>query len=224
MSLKRKLLILLLIAVALGLLYPGVTQPVLTLTGTVEKSKIAELGIEMIAGEGADAQTRQMLATISSFFGFDQIEGQLQAYSSTRSVWGTVQELSRTGNLPVAFLIVFFSLVIPVFKLLLQCASLCIARGELRRPLLRLNGALSKWSMSDVFVMGLLVAFMAGSASGQVGDMLTMYASLEPGFYYFLAYCLFSIAASSLLREPAADEDRERLAEAVQVAPAGELN
>ena len=74
MSLKRKLLILLLIAVALGLLYPGVTQPVLTLTGTVEKSKIAELGIEMIAGEGADAQTRQMLATISSFFGFDQIE------------------------------------------------------------------------------------------------------------------------------------------------------
>ena len=87
MSLKRKLVILLLIALALGLLYPGVTQPVLTLTGTVEKSRIAELGIEMIAGEGADAQTRQMLATISSFLGFDQIEGQLQAYSNTRSIW-----------------------------------------------------------------------------------------------------------------------------------------
>ena len=43
MSLKLKLLVLLLIVVALGLLYPGITQPVLTLTGTVEKSKIAEL-------------------------------------------------------------------------------------------------------------------------------------------------------------------------------------
>ena len=202
MSLKRKLLVLILIVVALGLLYPGITQPVLTLTGTVEKSKIAELGIEMIAGEGADAQTRQMLAAISSFLGFDQIEGQLEAYNNTRSVWGTVDELYRSGNLPVAFLIVFFSLVIPVFKLLLQSCSLFIERADLRGPLLTLNAALSKWSMSDVFVMGLLVAYMAGSASGQMGDMLTMYASLEPGFYYFLAYCLFSIAAGILLRGP----------------------
>ena len=200
MSLKRKLLVLLLIVVALGLLYPGITQPVLTLTGTVEKSKIAELGIEMIAGEGADAQTRQMLTAISSFLGFDQIEGQLEAYNNTRSVWGTVDELSRSGNLPVAFLLVFFSLVIPVFKLLLQSCSLFIERADLRGPLLTLNAALSKWSMSDVFVMGLLVAYMAGSASGQMGDLLTMYASLEPGFYYFLTYCLFSIVAGILMR------------------------
>ena len=51
MSLQRKLLTLVLIAAALCLLYPGVTQPVLALTGTVEKSRIAELGIEMIAGD-----------------------------------------------------------------------------------------------------------------------------------------------------------------------------
>jgi uncharacterized paraquat-inducible protein A len=95
---------------------------------------------------------------------------------------------------------VFFSLVIPVFKLLLQSCSLFIERADLRGPLLTLNAALSKWSMSDVFVMGLLVAYMAGSASGQMGDMLTMYASLEPGFYYFLTYCLFSIAAGILMR------------------------
>lgn len=202
MSLKRKLLVLLLITLALGLLYPGVTRPVLTLSGTVEKAKIAELGIAMMAGEGADAQTRQMLQAISSFLGFDQIEGQLEAYSNTRSIWGTVDELSRTGNLPVAFLIVFFSLVIPVFKLLLQTCALFISQEGVRAWILRLNAILSKWSMSDVFVMGLLVAYMAGSASGQVGDMLTMYARLEPGFYYFLAYCLFAIAASSLMREP----------------------
>lgn len=201
MSLKRKLLAVLLLVVAVGLLYPGVTQPVMTLTGTVEKAKIAELGIEMIAGEGADAQTRQMLGAISSFLGFDQIEGQLEAYRNTRSIWGTVEELARSGNLPVALLIVFFSLVIPLFKLALQLASLFISRDELRAPLLWLNGSLSKWSMSDVFVMGILVAYMAGSASGQMGDMLTMYAALEPGFYYFLAYCLFAIAAGAVLRE-----------------------
>jgi hypothetical protein len=199
MSLKRRLLILLLIGAALGLLYPGVTQPVLTLTGTIEKSALAELGIEMIAGEGADSQTRQMLTAISSFLGFDQIEGQLEAYHNTRSIWGTVDELARTGNLPVALLIVFFSLVIPVFKLLLQAAALALPSAGLGRPLLWLNAVLSKWSMADVFVMGLLVAYMAGSASGQMGDMLTMDAALEPGFYYFLAYCLFSIAAGAAM-------------------------
>jgi hypothetical protein len=199
MSLKRRLLSLALIAIALGLLYPGVTQPVLTLTGTIEKSALAELGIEMFAGEGADAQTRQMLTAISSFLGFDQIEGQLEAYHNTRSVWGTVDELARTGNLPVALLIVLFSLVIPVFKLLLQAVALLMPQGDLRRPLLWLNAALSKWSMADVFVMGMLVAYMAGSASGQMGDMLTMNAALESGFYYFLAYCLFSVAAGTVM-------------------------
>jgi len=200
MSITRKLITLSLIVIALGLLYPGVTQPVLTLSGTVEKSRIAELGIEMIAGQGADSQTRQMLAAISSFLGFDQIEGQLLVYTSTRSIWGTVESLAGGGNLAVAFLIVFFSLVIPAFKLLLQALSLFIARTEFRGPLLWLNAALSKWSMADVFVMGLLVAFLAGSAADQTGDILAMHASLGAGFYYFLAYCLFSVAAASVLR------------------------
>lgn len=204
MTVKRKLLMALLILCACGLLYPGVTQPVMTLTGTIEKSMIADLSIDLIAGEDADSQTRQLLAILASTLGLDQVEGQMQAYSNTRSIWGTVEELARTGNLPVAFLIVFFSVVIPLFKLLLQSASLFISQAQLRRPLLWLNGAMSKWSMADVFVMGLLVAYMAGSASGQMGDLLTMHATLGPGFYYFLAYCLFAIAAGMLMEEPTA--------------------
>lgn len=202
MSLHRKIMTLAMMLLALALLYPGVTQPVMTVSGTVEKARIAELGIEMIAGEGADSQTRQMLGAISSLFGFDQIQGQLQVYHNTRSIWGTVQALARSGDLPVAFLIVFFSLVIPVFKLLLLGSTLFVGRAELRGPLLWLNAALSKWSMADVFVMGLLVAFMAGSASEQTGDMLTMHAQLGAGFYYFLGYCLFSVAVGTMLKEP----------------------
>ena len=202
MSVQRKLLCVALILIALALLYPGVTQPVLTLTGTVEKAKIAELGIEMIAGEGADNNTRQMLGAISSFLGFDRIEGELVAYHNTRSIWGTVDDLARTGNLPVALLIVFFSLVIPLIKLSLELASLLITSAELRGPLRLFIADLSKWSRSDVFVMGVLVAYMAGSASEQMGDLLTMDAALEPGFWYFLAYCLFAIAAGIVMREP----------------------
>jgi hypothetical protein len=203
MTSSRKFLTLGLILVALGLLYPGVTQPVLTLTGHIEKSEIAELGIELIAGDSANSQTRQMLTMLSGFMGLDRIEGQMEAYRNTRSIWGTAAELARTGNLPVSILIVFFSLVIPTFKLLLQAVSLFVGSAALRGPMLSLNAALSKWSMADVYVMAMLVAYMAGSASGHMGDLLIMNATLEPGFYFFLAYCLFSIAATSLLREPA---------------------
>ena len=124
----QKPLTLVVIMIALGLLYPGVSQPVLTLTGSIEKSQIAELGIDMIVGENADPQTRQMLTIFSSMLGLDQIEGQLQAYSSTRSILGTVDELARTGNLLVAFLVVFFSLVIPVFKLFLLVITVLVSR------------------------------------------------------------------------------------------------
>jgi hypothetical protein len=201
MSMQRRLLVLLLIVVSVALLYTGVTQPVMTLTGTLEKSMVAELGIDMVAGEDADPQTRQMLSMFSSFLGFDQMEGQITAYQTTRSIWGTVNELATTGNLPVAFLIVFFSVIIPLLKLCLQATALVLPKSQWRAPLWWLNARLSKWSMADVFVMAMLVAYMAGSASGQMGDMLTMSSELEVGFYYFLAYCLFSIAAGSLMVE-----------------------
>lgn len=199
MPTSRKLTILLFIAIALGLLYPGVTQPVLTLSGTVEKSRIAELGIELVTEQGTNSQTGQMLTAVSRFLGFDQIQGQLEVYSSTRSIWGTAESLASNGHLAVALLIVLFSLVVPTCKLLLQGASLFVAKDELRSPLLWLNAALSKWSMADVFVMGLLVAFLAGGAAEQADEILTMHASLGAGFYYFLAYCLFSVAAAAVV-------------------------
>lgn len=206
MTRKRRILTALVILIALGLLYPGVSQPVLTLTGSIEKSRIAELGIDMVAGEDADAQTRQMLTMFSNMLGLDRIEGQFQAYASTRSILGTVDELARTGNLLVAFLVVFFSLVIPLFKLLLLLVTLVLASPKAQGFLVKVNASLSKWSMADVFVMGLLVAYMAGSASGQMGELLIMDAQLESGFYYFLGYCLFSIAAGSLLLAHASGE------------------
>jgi len=201
MTSRRGLTALFFMVAAIALLFPGVTEPVLTLTGSIEKSDIATLGVNLIAGESADGQTGQMLTAFSRFLGLDQIEGQVVVYHNSRSIWGTVDELARTGNMAVGLMIVFFSVVIPVFKLLLQALALMPLDNSLRQPLLTLNAALSKWSMADVFVMAMLVAYMAGEASGQMGDLLLMEAQLENGFYFFLGYCLFSIAAAAVLRK-----------------------
>lgn len=186
------------IVISLALLYPGISQPVLTLSGELEKSELADFGIDLIAGESDNTQTRDMLNMMARMMGLDQIEGRVEAYRSTRSILGMSRELADNGNLLVAVMIVSFSVVIPVLKLLLQALAFSLP-GTFGRRLLTINAALGKWSMADVFVMAMLIAFMAGQASNHVGELLIMDAQLERGFWFFLGYCLFAIAAGGLL-------------------------
>ncbi len=187
------------IVAALALLVPGVTQPVVTLTGTMDKAELVDLGIDLAAGEDPGGGRWQMITTLSRMLGLDQVEGELQAYAITRSIWDAVVELAGNDNLFVAVLIVTFSIVVPSLKLLLQLGYVTVAGPRPRDFLHRVVGAMSKWSMADVFVMSLLIVFLAGQAKGEMGDLLVMESSLETGFYWFLGYCIFSIASSQFI-------------------------
>jgi hypothetical protein len=149
MSLRVRVIGVLMVLAAIALLYPGVTQPVLTLQGELEKSALAEFGIDLLAGEDETGQTRAMLDMFARM-------------------------------------------------LLLQLLAFA-GPGKLGYTLLRVNAALSKWSMADVFVMAMLIAFLAGRASNHMGELLIMDARLEIGFWYFSGYCLFAVASGSLL-------------------------
>ena len=48
--------------------------------------------------------------------------------------------------------------------------------------------------MADVFVVGVLLAFLATKSDDGID------AKLHEGFYYFLAYCIISILATQLLK------------------------
>ena len=194
------------IAASLALLYPGITLPVLTLSGELEKAALADVGIDMIAGETGNTQTRDMLEMMSRFMGLDQLEGRIEAYRNSRSILGMAEELQAQGNAIVAALIVTFSVIVPVCKLLLQLVALLLG-GRMGRRLLVLNSVLGKWSMADVFVMAMLIAFMAGRASEGMGELLVMNADLERGFWYFVGYCLFAIAAGLVLTRLAESPD-----------------
>ncbi|HEA18095.1 MAG TPA: paraquat-inducible protein A [Pseudoalteromonas prydzensis] len=187
------------ILIALALLLPGVTQPVLTLEGKIDKSKLAQTGIAMLA-DGGDRNTRNMLMMASSMLGFDKLEGEISAYQKTRSIWGTVNELANNKNYLVAALVALFSIVIPTLKLLMQLLYIFLPVNKFKRMLGQLIQGLSKWSMVDVFVIALIVAYLAGNADGQMGELINMHAELGNGFWYFTGYCLFAIAASSLIK------------------------
>ena len=189
------------VVVALCLLFPGITKPVLTIEGNIDKSKLAQAGIEMLAEEG-DGRTRSMLMMFSNMLGLDKLEGEISAYNKTQSILGTVKELASNNNLFVAALVGLFSIVIPSLKLLLQLFYCCLPLNEFKQKLGQVICALSKWSMVDVFVIALIVTYLAGNAHGKSGELLVMNAQFGEGFWYFSAYCIFAIIASNLIKTP----------------------
>jgi hypothetical protein len=205
--------VLIITIISLTLLIPGVTQPMLTLTGTIDKAKMTETGIDIIVdsmvgksmergtGKSEDderGKAKRMIGMITGMLGLNNIKGEIDAYNKTRSIWGTVKELFRTGNSVVAFLVMLFSIVIPVTKILLMLLGSYFCDSKNSRKAFLISSVISKWSMADVFVIAIIVAFMAANAS-TVGGLLNLGARFEPGFYFFLGYCIFSILSIQVI-------------------------
>ena len=120
--------------------------------------------------------------------------GKMALLHQTRSILGTVDNLYETGNELVATLILLFSVVVPATKGLLLLYVLGFPRGPWRMPLFRFVGLIGKWSMADVFVVGVFMAYLAAGAAQGIT------ARLHQGFWYFLSYCLLSVFSSQLMR------------------------
>jgi uncharacterized paraquat-inducible protein A len=60
---------------------------------------------------------------------------------------------------------------------------------------------IAKWSMADVFVVAVLIAYLAAEATqtppGEASavPLMAFDATFGPGFYWFAGYCLFSLAS-----------------------------
>ncbi|MCG9713806.1 paraquat-inducible protein A [Shewanella insulae] len=198
MSQRSKWPQLLVIMIALALLIPGLSLPMLSLDGQADKSKFAQTSIELMTEDG---EMRGLLGSVSAFLGFNQLEGQVEIYRKHRSILGTVQDLMQSGNLLVGILIATFSVIIPTLKLLAQ-AVLVFTRGSTANLLMRFIDAIGKWSMADVFVVAIIVSYLAGNAEDQMGELIIMHAKLEIGFWFFTGYCLFAIASNMLMTKP----------------------
>lgn len=122
--------------------------------------------------------------------------GRQNVFNETRSILGTISSLFENGNALVGFLILLFSVMVPLAKALSLLIVLLVPRFSGRASLLRLVALISKWSMADVFVVGVFIAFMSTNSNENVG------AAIHSGFYFFTGYCLVSIAAAQIIRVP----------------------
>lgn len=121
------------------------------------------------------------------------VVGEVILKFEVKSVMTTIGTLASSQNLPVAVLVAAFSVVTPVAKLLIAVCVLQRRWPQWHHRGLAFMHAVGKWSMADVFVVAVLVAYFAAS-----GDEFSE-AHLGVGLYFFAAYCLLSQCATQLL-------------------------
>jgi paraquat-inducible protein A len=113
---------------------------------------------------------------------------------SPSTIIGGVVELIQAGMLPVAVLVLFASILVPVLKLIgLALLVLSVQRGWTTRlpdrtKMYRIIEGIGRWSMVDVFMTGILAALVA------LGNLATITAG--PGAVAFCGVVIVTIFAS----------------------------
>ena len=155
-----------LILLSFGLLIPGLTQPLLTITAFVEAMGLRN-----------------------------------ELFTETRSIIQTVRSLHESGNNFVSGLILLFSVIVPFAKGSALLVALALKDPSTRIKIRKFIDSISKWSMADVFLVGVYVAYLSAKATDNLE------AEIHRGFYFFTAYCLVSITSLYFVRlEPSSPE------------------
>ena len=233
---RNRPLALALVGVSLLLLLPGLFLPVLTIRGVLTRDGIAKVA-PMMLERGLNDETIKVLQSMMnpSILAFLQATGSdirtivierlgpqiatalqqnvadVEVYEQTRSIIGAVQRLYEVGSPIPATLILLFSVIVPLGKAALVAGAVFMTNPRTRLRTLRFVESIAKWSMADVFVVAILIAFLAAQASTApttgpeaAPALLAFRAQFGAGFYWFTAYCLFSLASQQLTARLAA--------------------
>ena len=215
-----------LLVVSLILLIPGLFAPVLTIRGVLTRDGIAQVAPMMLERglnddtlnalkammnptvvgllEATGGDLRQMIidkVTPSLTASLQQSVGDVEVFQQTRSIVSSVQRLYEVGSPVPATLILLFSVVVPFVKTALVGWAMFAAPATRQRTLAFVE-TIAKWSMADVFVVALFITYLAAMASQSAADagppIVAFTAQFGPGFYWFAAYCVFSLASQQL--------------------------
>jgi hypothetical protein len=222
---RDRLTVFLLIAASMALLIPGLLAPVLHIRGVLTRDGVKQMAPQLLE-KGLDDETvnslksmmnPQMVALLALTGGdlrktlieklspqltkaLEKGVGELEVYTQTRSIIGSVENLYEVGSPIPATLILLFSVIVPFGKAATVTWAMFLKDLDRRRRALSFVEAIAKWSMADVFVVAIFIAYLAAKATQSSGDpaappLVAFDAQFGSGFYWFAAYCLFSLAS-----------------------------
>lgn len=116
----------------------------------------------------------------------------------SKGVIGSIVKLWETGDIVVAMVILLFSVVVPVLKVLALLVVSIFMESRFAHGIIAFFKMIGKWSMVDVFVVAVFLVYLTANK----GDISR--AEVEMGLYFFLAYViismLVSLSADSMLK------------------------
>ncbi|WP_120497581.1 paraquat-inducible protein A [Kiloniella sp. EL199] len=110
------------------------------------------------------------------------------------SISGAISQLVQSGEYLIAVIILLFSVIFPTIKILVAdyiWRARSVGHKSVKRAV-KLIDLLGKWSMLDVFIVGMIV--ISAKSSGMAS------ATSQPGMYYFGASVISSMIAVVLLK------------------------
>jgi hypothetical protein len=122
--------------------------------------------------------------------------GRMYYFYQSKSVFDLIFLLIKDGNWLVAISIIAFSVIIPIFKLLVTIVYGITNKTGISLGVFKFSYALGKWSMADVFVAALFLGFLSFS---NMNEGVETEALSLAGMYYFLGYCILSLVSSILI-------------------------
>lgn len=133
---------------------------------------------------------------------------------SILQVIGILFETGKVDSFFVGFLILAFSLIFPVAKLISTQIYLAGSEKLRKNKILKFFAFKSgKWSMADVYVIAVFMAYIGfqGILDHQLSNLnmeteslvsiSTNRTSLQPGFIIFIGFVLFSLILSTILKK-----------------------
>lgn len=148
-------------------------------------------------------------------------------YFQSKSILDVVSILTSTRQADmvlVGVLLMTFSVIFPSLKLLASVVVIYNPGGLRQSAPVRFFAFKSaKWSMADVMVIAIFMAYIGfngmigsqldlitrGAASAGVDVLTTNGTSLQPGFFMFLAFCVFSLVVSTTMESALAHGDQQ---------------
>ena len=110
-----------------------------------------------------------------------------EVFKYKQSILQAVETLYEEGFYLVSFLILFFSVMIPVLKGVVILWVFFFGEVSDKTSAHNFIFRIGRWSMADVFAVGAFIAYLGSKASSMLD------ANLEIGFYYFTGYCIVSL-------------------------------
>lgn len=108
----------------------------------------------------------------------------------SKSVLGSIAKLWGSGEVIVALVILLFSVLVPIAKIVSLVFVSIVMNNRLAHGIVQFFKMIGKWSMVDVFVVATLLVYLTGRNSD------VSHAEIQTGLYFFLAYVIVSMVLS----------------------------